>query len=216
MKHIICSKIYSDINIRIPTKQIVNCCKRIQYTQPSLEEIKELKTGIFHNRPENLNDKEYILKNNSLSDACRYCKANWPNSIWNTWNVWKDKDWTNDELDLLSNKDHTKYIEIMLGTTCNMSCIYCSEDSSSVWADLKNIPRQSNNIEWQNAVLENLYEFIKNNDHSHLTYSFLGGEPLLQWELFDILENILSIHREKIRLAILSLLPLILTLNQNY
>lgn len=206
MKHKVCSKLWTDINVRIPTKQILNCCKRMQYSEPTIDEINELGTDIFHRRTENLADKKLFIENNELNSACGYCKESWPNSIWNSWNRWKDRDWTQDELDQLIDQDYTNYIEIMLGNTCNMSCMYCDERSSSTWADIKKTAKVNNDA-WKQAIMENLYAYIEQQDlntaipnlmNNHkMFYNFLGGEPLLDWEIFDVLERILAIHRKK-------------------
>lgn len=207
MKHKVCSKLWTDINVRIPTKQILNCCKRMQYTTPTIEEMNELGPDIFHRRRENLEDKALLIANNELNSACDYCKETWPNSIWNSWNKWKDRDWTREDLDKLIDVDHTNYIEIMLGTTCNMTCMYCSADTSSAWADLKKIPRNHGDELWKETILNNLYAYIEKmnmtpevsgyGNTNLIFYNFLGGEPLLEWDIFDILEKIMTIHRRR-------------------
>ena len=198
MKHLVCSKMWTDINLNIPTKEIKNCCKR-QSTTPSVNELKFLGKDSFTKHQLLVDDKEFMVENNQLPNACYGCKITWPDSLWNTWNEWKDNDWSQEQLNNLANKDKVKQIEIMLGITCNQTCMYCTEFVSSKWADLKGIP-VVNDTEWEDTALNNLFNYIESdryNDTQSLWYNFLGGEPLLEPRIFEVVEKIIKIHRLK-------------------
>lgn len=195
MKHIACSKIWTDINLNIPTKEIRNCCKK-QAAKLSVDDLKSLGIDSFTKHTILIEDKKSVIKSNELPEGCYYCKSTWPNSIWNNWNLWKDREWTQPELDALPEQDHVKQIEIMLGITCNQTCMYCIPEVSSAWSDLKGIPIVTD-TDWQDTALKNLYGYIETNrcnDSNDIWYNFLGGEPLLEPKIFKVIESIIDIH----------------------
>ena len=100
------------------------------------------------------------------------------------------------EIKQLMDTDYTSHIEIMLSTTCNMSCMYCSELVSSTWADIKGVEKNNVNQEWQDAVFDELYRYIPTLKKS-LFFNFTGGEPLLEWNIFDIIEKIAYLADKK-------------------
>lgn len=189
MKHIVCSKMWTDVNLHIPLKQIRNCCKRRPAT---LNETTNLNSHTQVNE-----DKKYVIHYNELPKNCSHCIETWPDSIYNTWNEWKDHDWNNEQLNNLIDADLTSRIEIMLSTTCNQTCMYCTENFSSSWANLKNIAIVEDNSYKQN-VLNNLYNYLRNKDNlDHMVYSFLGGEPLLDTQLFEVIEQLEDINSDR-------------------
>jgi len=197
MKHIACSKIWTDINLNIPTKEIRNCCKK-KPAKLSVDELKSLGIDSFTKHQVLVEDKQFVVDNNELPVGCYYCKSTWPNAIWNNWNIWKNKEWSAEELTDLPSKDYVKQIEIMLGITCNQTCMYCIPDVSSAWANLKGIPIVTDN-DWQDTALKNLYGYIETNrcnDSNYLWYNFLGGEPLLEPKIFKVIESIIDIHNK--------------------
>jgi hypothetical protein len=195
MKHIVCSKMWTDINLNIPTKEIRNCCKR-QPSKLSVEDLKLFGEKSFTEHKILVQDKKFMIESNEFPSSCYYCKSTWPNSIWNNWNIWKERNWHESELKNLYNLDMIEQIEIMLGITCNQTCMYCTEDVSSLWADLKGIPIVQDN-EWEEVALKNLFNYIEKNrckDDKNVWYNFLGGEPLLEPRIFNVLETIIDIH----------------------
>ena len=198
MKHLVCSKMWTDINLNIPTKEIKNCCKR-QSAKLSVEELKFLSKDTFTKHKLLVDDKQFMIENNQLPGACHGCKITWPDSLWNNWNAWKDKEWSQEQLTELTDKDYVRQIEIMLGITCNQTCMYCTEFVSSKWADIKGIPIV-NDSEWEDTALNNLFNYIETeryNDDQSIWYNFLGGEPLLEPRIFEVVEKIINIHRLK-------------------
>lgn len=195
MQHLVCSKMWTDVNVNVPVKEIKNCCKR----EPALysaEDITKMGRNIFVKNESLMNDKKYFIENNSFPDSCSHCKHSHPSSIWQNWNEWKQRDWSKPALDSLLDADHTRNVEIMLSTTCNQTCMYCTESVSSDWAKLKGIIPIIDSS-WKDAVLSALYEYIECKltfDFTPLNYNFLGGEPFLDLEIFDVLEKIISIH----------------------
>ena len=195
MKHIACSKMWTDINVNVPTKEIKNCCKR-EPQMLSPEEIKSYGRNVFVKNRELLEDKKSFIETNDFPNKCSHCKHSHPASIWQNWNEWKEREWSTVALNSLMDADHTRNVEIMLSTTCNQTCMYCTEQVSSEWAKVKGVIPIVDN-EWKNATLEALYEYIECKltfDFTPLTYNFLGGEPFLELETFDVMERIIAIH----------------------
>jgi hypothetical protein len=202
MKHIACSRIWKDVKIFPTKKEINNCCKRVGYS-PSIDEVEKQGSKIFTSNPAFISEKEKIVATNALTSACGDCIKHWPNSDWDVMNDWKTREWQERELLELPYQELTQNIEIKLSSTCNMSCIYCDEFSSSTWGKLKNVEIDEN-TEWTKLVLEKLYDFIGEILDRPLTFTFLGGEPFLDLNIFDVIERLLSIlnesdHRHKIK-----------------
>lgn len=209
MKHIACSKMWTDVNLHIPLKQIRNCCKR----RPAVLD----NTTILNNHQQISEDKKFVIHHNKLPKNCNHCIETWPDSIYNTWNEWKDNDWDNEELNNLIDTDLTSRIEIMLSTTCNQTCMYCTENFSSSWAKIKSLPIIEDNT-YKETILNNLYNYIKHHPkRENMLYSFLGGEPFLDTDIFNVIENIASLHKnEKFQVLITTNLNVKPKLIENY
>ena len=117
-----CSHFWTDINLNIFRKEIVNCCKRYQQNEVKISDFEKYGTDFWTKRPEVYEDKKVFLEG-KFPKGCKSCALQHPNSLYNTWNWWKDKpqDFFVDLLD----RDETYKIEIALSTTCNMTCLYC-------------------------------------------------------------------------------------------
>jgi hypothetical protein len=70
MKHIACSKIWTDINLNIPTKEIRNCCKK-QPAKLSVDELKSLGIDSFTKHRALVEDKKFVVDNRVLTSACQ-------------------------------------------------------------------------------------------------------------------------------------------------
>jgi hypothetical protein len=191
MSRVICSKMWTDVDIRIPSSRIANCCKSFQWENYTAQQIREMGPAFFNNRPELISDKKYMVDNNALPNNCGECKSQFPGGYYGGHNLWKNKTWQPDELDNFHLQDGTSSIEVMLGTTCNMSCMYCNKDVSSTWADILNVPRKQVDESWKDAALGELYKYISVLSlKKSISFNFTGGEPLLEWDIFEILDSI--------------------------
>jgi len=86
-------------------------------------------------------------------------------------------------------------VDVRWGSTCQLSCMYCSEQFSSTWSNIvrkqKNIPIKNYRLEETNTV----FDFFSKNSIKRV--SMLGGEPLLLKEnlrLLDIISDDTSIE----------------------
>lgn len=185
-----CSRLWTDINLNVNKKEVLNCCKRVQLNTPSVQEISDIK--FWSERKEVVDDKKHWMSNASFPKGCQICSLHHPNSAYNSRNRWIE-----DTPDL--SKDHTSYIEIQVGTKCNQTCMYCSYEYSSLWAKKLGVPVKEEDTTWKNAALNSLYKHIEKNlgDKEFITYNFLGGETLIIDDFLDILENLSSLHKNR-------------------
>lgn len=197
MKHTVCSKLWTDLNIRIPVKHVINCCKRDAYPQFTPEEIRSKGKDILTKNDILMKDKKFWTKNNQLPSGCSQCAKNFPNGYYGAHNEWINREWDKRELKHLADKDLTRLYEFMLGNTCNMACMYCNKDYSNTWAQITGEKSPSVDNEWQDAILEAAFDHLKHNDNDNLTFNFVGGEPLLEPNIFNVLEEITSIMSKK-------------------
>ena len=84
-------------------------------------------------------------------------------------------------------------IDIRWNTTCNLSCNYCNEHSSSQWASLKKLSVQSGTRPYSEQVCE----YLEQHQSSIKQVALIGGEPLLLKEnehLLDILPETCAVN----------------------
>lgn len=146
-------------------------------------------------RPEVAEDKKHFLEVRDFPFGCRDCAKYHPNSRYATHNEWLDKD---EEFFETLQDEHAFKIEIALSSTCNMTCMYCTPEVSTQWAKKLGIPPLETDIEWQDAMFESLFEFIKIKlaKRKNVDYTFLGGETLLEPKFLDVIEQISKIHSQ--------------------
>ena len=103
-----------------------------------------------------------------------------------------ERDWHNrmnpgfDATQSMNTEHAPVLIDIRWNTTCNLSCNYCNEHSSSRWADLKKIPFQSG----ARPYYEQVCEYLKQHRDSIKKVALIGGEPLLLKENERLLDVI--------------------------
>ena len=171
----ICSKMFTDLNIRFPYSSIKNCCKT-EDEATSLHDIK--KYGLIET-PGYLAKKADMLFLNELpKDACRSCIQTEPYSLFRTWNEWKDT-FTDEQKRELYKSDHLQTFEFVLSSACDLKCIYCGSKDSTSWA--KELGEDTNSVDedWSNTVEYTLFEYLKQKEYVHDDYWFFfsGGEP---------------------------------------
>jgi organic radical activating enzyme len=83
-------------------------------------------------------------------------------------------------------QQHIQNLDIRWSNTCNLSCVYCGSEASSVWSRLINSaePKQD-----YGENLGGIIDHIRANPHIQ-NLALLGGEPLLQRENEELLSAI--------------------------
>ena len=191
-----CEKMWTMINVQAVHQEITTCCAR-NMDKITLEQLSELGPRIFTDGLASVRrDRNTFLDQDLLPESCAVCKQTWPNSLWHSWNSWRDRDWTDAELADLRRAEMINLIEISLSNTCNQTCMYCGPKNSSDWAKLLGT-EVVDNTPWKQALLSALYQFISahlNTRPGDITYNFLGGEPLLNTELHSVIGTIMDLH----------------------
>jgi organic radical activating enzyme len=158
----------------------------------------------FHNTPEKINDRKQMLNGQWPARGCEYCQ--------NIENAGGQSDritnldfpgiYAPPELEYDSNAVQVtpRILEVYFNNTCNLKCLYCGENFSSLWHaenqkygaikrdDIVLIPadfKKSSDIE---SNMQRIFQWIRKNGHNLTTFNFLGGEPLFQPELDQVLD----------------------------
>jgi hypothetical protein len=94
------------------------------------------------------------------------------------------------DIDPTSVKVTPRILEVYFNNTCNLKCLYCGPQFSSLWdaenirfgekAFLKDENLHSNKLK--------IFEYLKTNNQSLTVFNFLGGEPLYQQEFIECLD----------------------------
>jgi sulfatase maturation enzyme AslB (radical SAM superfamily) len=167
-----CIDIYKNINIvaRRNVMEISPCC--VSPTRPA-------NSIDFLNNPY-LVELRKEIKNNQFPMACNGCKNAEDLGLTsrrqgsNAW--YKDKNLFNDTIELIR-------MDYWTGDTCNLACVICGPDNSSVWKRELGLP-----VELQKSTVN---QFWKNIDLTKIKFiHFNGGEPLLSKEHVKFLHAI--------------------------
>ena len=78
-----------------------------------------------------------------------------------------------------------QHLVVNWSNLCNLSCVYCNADTSTVWQSVKKIP-----INFVRNDQQSLLEIMKEKGHSLQGLTLGGGEPLLQKGLLDMLRTL--------------------------
>ena len=192
----VCSKMWTDLTIDFKSKTFKHCCKQIPY-KPNVNDIKALGKDFFIEYDLNMQNRKQMLFDNELPESCAFCKYQGENSIKHVWNTWSDE-YINQFENTLLNEDQTFYIEIDIGNSCNLACIYCGPWSSTTWEKELNIRNSTIYDEEYNELILNLLikwlETFPNN--RNLTINMLGGEPLMIPETYSIIEKLMPVCKK--------------------
>ena len=171
----ICSKMFTDLNIRFPYSSIKNCCK----TEDEVVSLHDIKKYGLIETPGYLAKKADMLFLNELpKDACRSCIETEPHSLFRSWNTWKNT-FTDEQKHELYKSDNLHTFEFVLSSACDLKCIYCGSKDSTSWA--KELGEDTNSVDedWSNTVEHTLFEYFKQKEYTQDSYWFFfsGGEP---------------------------------------
>jgi hypothetical protein len=147
----------------------------------------------FHNTPSKIDDRKRMLNGEWPAKGCTYCR---------------DIETAGGTSDRMTNLnfpgihappelDHDpvavhvtpRILEVYFDNTCNLKCLYCGPHFSSLW-DAENVKHgdpafvKSKNIE---SNKQKLFEWLKQHGHTLTVFNILGGEPLYQPELEQVL-----------------------------
>jgi sulfatase maturation enzyme AslB (radical SAM superfamily) len=101
-----------------------------------------------------------------------------------------------EKYDLATNLDYVNNVEIALGNTCDLKCIYCSSIFSSQW---QTEDKKFSILSKQQPVAPEGFEDIfwqwleKDGSNTLLQYYILGGEPLIQPEFYNFIDRFIPL-----------------------
>ena len=176
---VICSKTYTDLRISLAHNTFQFCCKaKAEKLQLISWNDIIYSPGITKRREDSING----IRNNQ----CDFC--------WKTDSQYKNI--FNTYLDIPENPfESIDYLEIYCDNICNLSCLYCNADFSSMIAKEKNYnaPFMTNrhNIE---DIGNFLIEIINNKE---IKLAFAGGEPTLSKTYHQLIQYLIKHVPEK-------------------
>ena len=93
-----------------------------------------------------------------------------------------------------------KVIELKFSNLCNLKCVFCASVCSSLWEHELGLPEQvTNNQKLDRTIMsEIILEWLKENFRHVDSIMFLGGEPALQPEFYQIVDLFLDNNPDKV------------------
>lgn len=188
----LCSKAWTDLNISFSKQELRHCCKSNHEIFP--EKI----TADFFNSSPGIVKRRQDLMSGIENPQCDNC-----------WKSYQDtgtayREYNNKWNSLDDVNDHLEVIEIMLDNLCDMSCIYCTEQSSHKIAQEKGLPnRIQTPTEKHYAVF---LDWLSTVDHEYML-SFLGGELTYSknfYKFLTLLINDFRFNNNKIYLSLMT------------
>jgi organic radical activating enzyme len=176
-----CPRKWDELNLNLNYNYAYGCCKATPLVYQ-------------HNHEEILNPQKKNLLDGIKDSSCNYC-----------WNVEINGGTSRRHAQLVkfdpttydqyvNNTVSVEQLEINIGNSCNLQCVYCNPTFSSLWeADIKikSYPvftdRYIYEIKQKNKkITEKNLDCLTNISHSAL--NIIGGEPLINNKFFEILE----------------------------
>jgi MoaA/NifB/PqqE/SkfB family radical SAM enzyme len=181
-------------------------CHRVKTVPVSIENFEH-----FHNTPEVINDRKLMLEGKWPGRGCEYCQSvEQQGGISDRLYQNQIAGLTPDDFSLDYSVSVTpKISEIYLTNTCDLACVYCFPGySSKINYELKkfgpypigieSVTELSNRDQYFSAYMTWLDQ-----NYQHLNrLSIMGGEPLLQKEMWDILDFVSTRVNHNIEIAI--------------
>lgn len=146
-----------------------------------------------------------ISPRSGFKNFARYVHQN----LWNHLSIdeVKDKlqDLTPSEIEDICNIEKTRMIEISLGNTCDLKCVYCNHHYSSQWAaeklKYKEIPAELMESELPKPGKNTQYEtifwdwFEQRSAFTTYYVNFIGGEPLIIDKFYEYSDKIIEFYK---------------------
>ena len=159
----------------------------------------------FHNLPEKINDRKMMLDGQWCGNGCEYCrdvenKGSISDRLMQL-SLQQDPGLTAPELHQDASATHVTptMIEVWFNNTCNMKCVYCGPQHSSLWVD--EIRKHGESLGHSHTLddqlnpnyhqmVQDFWKYLGSNDRYRVLRRFhiLGGEPFLLRELDQCLD----------------------------
>jgi sulfatase maturation enzyme AslB (radical SAM superfamily) len=192
MTQYICSKMFTDLNIKFPYNCIKNCCKSNDIVIETDELSKE--NFLIENKEYLRRKASMLFKNKLPINGCDTCIITEPNSLFKSWNTW-NHEISSTQKEQFYQADLLNTYEFVLSSACDLKCIYCAPKDSTSWAKELNVPINKGNDQWEEAVLSELFKHLSNKNFTDDKYYFFfsGGEPTYNPKTLWMIEKILEL-----------------------
>lgn len=197
-----CPTKFTDLQVHVQGRLLYNCCKAYP-ERIAIDWLKENPGKLFHTDTM-VNDRKLMLDNKSCESCHHGCYK------YELQGLQSQRQIDIQKPKILDPNVSLKRLQIILSTDCNLSCIYCSPEWSSSW--YKDIQKTGDYVlDGQRITNDNwstLWAKMKQKSRSTESYFFqlllneiqlakglkditmMGGEPLLNNQLLQIVEKI--------------------------
>ena len=188
-----------------------NSCHRIKSSNITPETYEN-----FHNTPLKLQHREKMLSGEWPGDGCEYCKnLELANAESDRTDINKRAYLAPPELQKNSNEINVtpRMVEVYFNNLCNLGCIYCSAEYSTVWeqedkkfglVDQNTILQRKRSKAQYPKMLEAHWKWLEKNAKEIYQYNVLGGEPFFQPELEQNIDFFVNNPCANLRFSIFS------------
>lgn len=192
---------FSWSSINIYAKK-TNSCHRVEPDVITFDNIQD-----FHNTPLKLSTRQDMLDGKWPGKGCEYCEkiekiGGISDRVEVNSNILpSSKHYIKPAVELLKDNRAIKVsptiVEVYFNNLCNMACLYCNSEYSTVWENedikfkLKSQEQLDKHIERKKdypALVEKYWEWLEKNALSIRDYRLLGGEPFFQIEFEQTIE----------------------------
>jgi len=166
-----------------------NSCHRTKSDDLTPENYKD-----FHNTPTKLKHRTLMQKGKWPGEGCEYCRdIEAAGGLSDRLELMNDIEFAPKELrkNPRSINLTPAMVEVYFNNLCNLNCIYCSAEYSTVWeaeekkfnlANPKNLEHWAEKKKQYPAMLAKHWEWMEGHAHNIKQYRILGGEPFFQPE----------------------------------
>jgi len=193
----ICSKMFTDLIVRIPDNTWKYCCKTTTQSSLSDEGIDKDDPLMFFNDPRYVKDRHDMIDKPGLpAPSCNVCIDTGTDSFYK-WRNEIEHHSANGDRPRLKYEDNLRTLTVKISTSCDLKCLYCHPDVSSMWAKERK-PSYTPNLEQEEFLLNKFYEYLgaKNwNPTEKYRFTIQGGEPMMISETIPSIRHILTIAR---------------------
>ena len=212
-KDILCEHLWNHLVVDFRTQEFRMCCKAAPI-KTSVDELNSNKKEIFLNSGIVLKAREEMLS----GQKTKYCQQCWDiesrglNSHRTSYDDWEktvlnphfpDKKIENLNVSDLIYSKYPNNLDIQLGNICDLKCIYCSDRFSTSWATENNKfgnmsfekhfkSFEGNSKNHQIIFEESFWALIESTKYSFDRIAFLGGEPLISPNFYQIIEKLVQ------------------------
>ena len=196
-----CAAKFTDLQVHVQARSLYNCC-RAYPERVDLDWLESNPGKLFHTETM-VSDRKLMLENKSCQSCHHGCYKYEEQGLPSMRRLHKGQPKINDPYASLKN------IQIILSTDCNLKCVYCGPEFSSTWQ--KEIQQKGDYIlDGQSITGDNwskLWSKMKQKSRTTESkffkmllkeiklakdikeISLLGGEPLLNNQLLDIIDH---------------------------